>query len=58
MTPWGDNHLLDNETKEKLRKTLIQTYKDHPEKRDYQRQKQAEISGKSVYCFELNKEYI
>lgn len=32
MTPGGNNHLLDDETKKKLRKTLIETYKNHPEK--------------------------
>lgn len=57
MTPGGDNHLLDFEAKERLRQTLIQTYKTHPEKVRYQRQKQAEISGKPIYCFELNKIY-
>ena len=58
MTPGGNNHLLDDETKEKLRKTLIETYKNHPEKIIAHRKKQAEILGKSVYCFETNTTYI
>lgn len=58
MTPGGDGVILDKESREKLKQTLIQTYKDHPEKVIYQRKKQAEISGKPVYCFELNKSYV
>lgn len=58
MTPGGDNHLLSDDAKERLRQTLIQTYKNNPEKVEYQKQKQAEISGKPVYCFELDKKYI
>lgn len=58
MTPGGENHLLDDETKQKLKETLIQTYKDHPEKAIYQREKQASLSGKAVYCFEKDKIYI
>ena len=58
MTPGGNNHLLDDETKEKLRKTLIETYKNHPEKIIAHRKKQAEILGKPVYCFETNTTYI
>lgn len=58
MTPGGDNHILNDEAKEKLRQKLICTYKNHPEKIIYQREKQAQISGKPVYCFEKNKTYI
>ena len=58
MTPGGDSHILDDKSKEKLKQTLINTYKQHPEKIIYQQEKQAEINGKPVYCFELNKTYI
>lgn len=58
MTLGGDNHILNDEAKEKLRQKLICTYKNHLEKIIYQREKQAEISGKPVYCFEKNKTYI